>query len=68
MDAPTLTMMQTVPYLICLLLPIFTFLLVALYKERRKYKLPIYYGFVAAIILSILIYIFLPIIIIMVIV
>ena len=56
-------MADPVPILICLVVPIFTFLLVALMKENRHDKSPIYWGFMIAVLTSIVIYIIIPILI-----
>jgi len=59
---PIIPTAEMVTYLICLILPSFMFLIVALAKEKRRYKAPIYYGFVVAIIISIVLYILIPVI------
>jgi len=59
---PIIATAEMVTYLICLILPSFVFLIIALAKEKRRYKVPIYYGFVAAIIISIVLYILIPVI------
>ena len=59
---PAIATAEMITYLLCLVIPSFIFLIVALAKDYRRYKAPIYFGFVASIVTSIILYILLPVI------